>query len=67
MKKKVLFTLLLHVALLTPLLAQEESAEASKMSYYEKRAQEDALYEQSLALEEEEEADFWADQQMHLQ
>ena len=52
----------------THLFAQEEkdTTEQDKLSYYEQRAKEDAKYEQSLALENEnDEEDFWDDQKQY--
>jgi len=46
------------------LLAQEEKED--KLTYYEQRAAEDAKYEQSLAVQnEEDEEDFWQDQKQY--
>lgn len=47
------------------LMAQEGTDKEERLSYYEQRAREDAQYEQSLALEEDEAADFWKDQERY--
>lgn len=51
----------------TSLIAQEEElSNEDQLSYYEKRAMEDAEYEQSLTMaNEEDEADFWNDQKQY--
>jgi hypothetical protein len=45
--------------------AQEPASDQDQLSYYEQRAREDAAYEQSLELAEEEETDFWEDQERY--
>lgn len=47
------------------MFAQEPVSEADRLSYYEQRAREDAAYEQSLVLKEEEASDFWYDQEQY--
>ncbi len=64
MKRLALSFLVLLMAGPVYLRAQESPDGEEQQSYYERRAREDAAYEQSLALEDEAEAeDFWEDQE----
>ncbi len=65
MRKVIIWFLPIVLMGSTNLIAQEAATEKEKRSYYEQRAREDAAYEQSLSLEEEEASDFWEDQQRY--
>ncbi|MEC7262615.1 MAG: hypothetical protein VXW38_02675 [Bacteroidota bacterium] len=61
-------TMILAFAVSASVSAQESNGqqEQDKLSYYEQRAKEDAVYEQSLATNnEEDEKDFWKDQKRY--
>jgi hypothetical protein len=63
MDRLTLISILLFIS--ANMYAQEQASEEARISYYEQRAREDAAYEQSLNLEEEEESDFWNDQERY--
>ncbi|MDX1767343.1 MAG: hypothetical protein R3294_04780 [Arenibacter troitsensis] len=64
MKRLPFFSLAILLFSFVGLKAQEvESTEQEKLTYYEQRAREDAQFEQSHELVEEEEEEFWESQQ----
>ncbi|NNF19456.1 MAG: hypothetical protein HKN61_06730 [Flavobacteriaceae bacterium] len=63
--KSLLPLALLLIGSQAPILAQEQTEE-DRISYYEERGREDAIYEQNLTTKEEaDEADFWEDQEAY--
>ena len=70
MKNAGIMTLLFAFTMVASATAQEGKNEMGQeqesLSYYEQRAKEDALYEQSLAMgNKEDEKDFWKDQKRY--
>lgn len=67
MKYKGVMTVMLALVVSASVSAQESNEkEQDQLSYYEQRAKEDAIYEQSLATNnEDDEKDFWKDQKQY--
>ena len=69
MKHLGIITAIFALGFSTSILAQEnekKNATDDKLSYYEQRAREDAVYEQSLTMQNEgDEEDFWKDQKRY--
>ena len=67
MKRLALLIMVMLLGLSNMTMAQENEENANdKKSYYEKRGEEDAKYEQSLEMtNEEDEEDFWQDQKQY--
>lgn len=66
MKRTLNYLFLMAFLLLNGLYAiAQETNDEKKLSYYEQRAREDAKFEQTLEMAEDEEEDFWQEQKVY--